>query len=418
MAKFTPEEKDELTKAFAKLGIQPNLDDPDSFKSWMENYGHDDQSKGAVSQVLYSPKISVFSGEAKDANFDLWLYEVKCLMQESSYSTDTIKQAVRKSLRGEPAKIAMRLGPTGSLTELLAKLKGIYGTVDLGETVLGQFCSACQKPGEDVASWSCRIEDMSEKVKDSGKVSQTALPELLRSRFWSGMRQPLKNVSGHLYKTITDFDTLRVEMRRIENEFHLKEGKPKGKEQCHSAVTSVEVEGESKSEMSQLKNMVYRLTSKVDKLQETQDQRQNQVKQHINVTEGTGSQPGKADCSSRSDDRQTGTQSNEERSFTYRQTGQRRGRGRGRPRERPLDFPYEEYSPVGYGQYETPRRSFVQRSNQRYRYEYTEDGQPICARCRQIGHIQLGCRVILDHMNQQLNEDKPALRTERQVQGQ
>ena len=39
---------------------------------------------------------------------------------------------VRKSLRWDAARVAMRLGPETSLHQLISKLKSIYGSIDEG----------------------------------------------------------------------------------------------------------------------------------------------------------------------------------------------------------------------------------------------------------------------------------------------
>ena len=41
---------------------------------------------------------------------------------------------------------------------------------------------------------------------------------------------------------------------------------------------------------------------------------------------------------------------------------------------------------------------------------YTENGDPICMRCGQEGHIALGCRVRLDHQKKNLNFSGPTSR--------
>ncbi len=42
--------------------------------------------------------------------------------------------------------------------------------------------------------------------------------DMLRSMLWTGMRQELKDVSGYKFDSIKDFDKLRVEMRKLEQE--------------------------------------------------------------------------------------------------------------------------------------------------------------------------------------------------------
>ena len=100
------------------MGVKPDFEDTESFKQWLQNFGDYDSDKGSAS-VLYSPKISIFSGDTKDTSFDLWKYEVSCLLSEKTYYA--IKQALCKCLKGEAAKIAMRMGPSATLEQLLEK---------------------------------------------------------------------------------------------------------------------------------------------------------------------------------------------------------------------------------------------------------------------------------------------------------
>ena len=120
MAKYSQAETDQIIKAFKDMGVKPDLEDTESFKQWLQNFGDSDSDKGSAS-VLYSPKISIFSGDTKDTSFDLWKYEVSCLLSEKTYRRDAIKKALCKYLKGEAAKIAMRTGPSATLEELLEK---------------------------------------------------------------------------------------------------------------------------------------------------------------------------------------------------------------------------------------------------------------------------------------------------------
>ena len=57
------------------------------------------------------PRISVFTGENTkgELSFDLWKYEVKCLLMDKTYSPDIIASAIKKSLRREASRVVMRL---------------------------------------------------------------------------------------------------------------------------------------------------------------------------------------------------------------------------------------------------------------------------------------------------------------------
>lgn len=61
---------------------------------------------------------------------------------DKKYSSDVIGSAIKKSLRGEAGRVAMRLGPSASISDLMNKLESVYGTVELREGILAQFYSA------------------------------------------------------------------------------------------------------------------------------------------------------------------------------------------------------------------------------------------------------------------------------------
>ncbi|KAL8603126.1 hypothetical protein ACOMHN_059298 [Nucella lapillus] len=103
------------------------------------------------------PRLSIFSGTSTkegEATFDLWHYEVKCL-ERSQYTEATILEAVRRSLRGEAARVAMRLGPSTTLNQLVAKFSSIFRSVLDDEDVLVAFYSAQQGEVKKVDTRVC-----------------------------------------------------------------------------------------------------------------------------------------------------------------------------------------------------------------------------------------------------------------------
>lgn len=84
-------------------------------------------------------KISCFCGDSKsDATYDVWRYEVECLLNES-YKPETISHAIRRSLKGEASRVVMHLGPGASTISILKKLDSIYGIVAEREDILAEF---------------------------------------------------------------------------------------------------------------------------------------------------------------------------------------------------------------------------------------------------------------------------------------
>lgn len=239
---LSPEDKDKLCGAFEKLGVVPKADTAEDLENWMFAYlkgkhkiptsagkskvspwSSEDESsedKHPAPVVLNAtPQVSIFSGDQKHhATFDAWRYEVEGLLNQKIYTHDVLAHAVRKSLRGEAGNIAMNLGHQASIAQLIEKLNGIYGTVDPKESLLTRFYTESQKPSESVASWGCRLEDILRKAQATGEVAAGVAHEMLRTKFWTGLNQKLKDASRHKYDSIKSFDKLLVEMRCIEQE--------------------------------------------------------------------------------------------------------------------------------------------------------------------------------------------------------
>ena len=65
-------------------------------------------------------------------------------------------------------------------------------------------------------AWSVRLEDLLNQAVSKGKVSQTMPTTCLEPCFYKGLRQDLKDISGHIFQTTLDFDTLRIAIRKLE----------------------------------------------------------------------------------------------------------------------------------------------------------------------------------------------------------
>lgn len=74
-------------------------------------------------------RISIFLGDKKfDVFYDLWKYEVICLMKELKIE-EFILQVVRRFVRGEVANVIMRLGVGVFIYDIFYKMDSIYGNV-------------------------------------------------------------------------------------------------------------------------------------------------------------------------------------------------------------------------------------------------------------------------------------------------
>ena len=366
---MTDEEAKQLIAAFNKLKLKPKADTAEDLAAWMEDIVHskvktDPDPHGPASASKspavqsHVPRISFFTGEppknATESTYDLWKYEVKCLMSDKVYPHNAVTNAVRRSLRGEAGQIAKRLGPLVEVHEILEKLESVYGAIDTKETLLSKFYSARQREDEDVSSWGCRLEDILDKAVELGDIKPSQANEMLRNMFWTGLKKSLKDVSGHKFDSVTDFDQLRVAIRRIEQDqkcqFECSTKKPQT-----AKMTSTSVE---QNDITEIKGMIKQLSAEVHTLKQKDKQLDaSGIKQYAQSPFHRGSTSG---------DRHYNYSDNTINSHGYRNT--QSGRFAGASRDNTV---------------------------------------PVCWRCGQHGHLQRGCRVILDHSKQGLNRKRP-----------
>ncbi|CAG2199691.1 unnamed protein product [Mytilus edulis] len=166
------------------------------------------------------PKFPIFSGEAKsEATFDVWMFEVKCVLREGNFSDPVILQSVRGSLKGKARSLLLSLPEDASPQQILEKLEGVYGNVYTSEALLEKFYKETQQPSQSVADFGMTLESIIQPAVEKGDISFDTKNEMLRSKFWSGIRDPLlKNSSRYKFDTVKDFDQLRKEIRAIELE--------------------------------------------------------------------------------------------------------------------------------------------------------------------------------------------------------
>ena len=165
------EDVEKLVKAFSELGQDPKADIPEDLVQRMANFSstvkvestsphsHSSTSHGSSQPltVINPVTLPVFSGDGKDAEFDLWRYSVRMVHLSLRLALGEI---VGRSLRGRAARVARTVGPNGSTSDLLVKLDTIFGTVDTKETVLARLYSAKHGENENVATWNYRLEDL------------------------------------------------------------------------------------------------------------------------------------------------------------------------------------------------------------------------------------------------------------------
>ncbi|XP_062618198.1 uncharacterized protein LOC134279798 [Saccostrea cucullata] len=271
---------------------------------------------------------------------------------------------MRRSLRGSASRVLMRLGPNASVDEILYKLDSIYGLVEEKESLLANFYSAKQQENEDVSAWGCRLEDLLSKALIQGLVNPDDENDMLRNMFWSGMRTSLKDISGHLYDKYPEFDDLRRAMRILEQD---REKRKSESDKQNKPIPAKRTNVEKKSnETEELITTVNRLSTELEALKR---ERANDQHQSRSIVRGN---------------------------YTPRYRGPHRFR-------RPM------YNRFQYQQ--TPLTPEFVNQNTAYR---PQGETPVCWKCGQQGHLQIGCRVRGDYMKRgYLNAYRPSPRGKR-----
>lgn len=385
---LSKEEEEALISAFKKLGTKPKLSSPEDLRNWMAKYVADTvktevrqqhhnvnttspnqctpttsantHSSTPVSTIgretmNYTPRVSTFFGELGkgEAPYDLWKYEVDSL-RRSQFPSHIVDMAVRRSLKGDAARIAMRLGADTNLETLLHKLESAYGISIQDDLLMREFYDAQQKTDEDVTTWANRIEDLLYKACQKNLVRREEMNEKLCSRFWSGLSQQLQDTSGHLHYIVKDFDTLKKEMRDHE---------------------------------TNIRKTVKTATIKMmtPTTQTTNDDIRVTIQQMA------------ADIQQLKQNRQFPTHGTEE---TYRNW---RGRGQApiAPSRNNFTRHDQRYNTTQTNRHDqnNTHSTYPNTRHQGHQSTYNRDQDhlPRCYRCGQTGHIQIGCRARLDH---------------------
>ena len=399
-----------MVTALKEMKVKPDLESPAAFKDWMVKYvtemnvkteshdggdGTDSQNSASGHsenvKSVFIPKISTFSGDGskQDTSYDLWKYQVECLLKDK-YSESVVAQSVRRSLRGEAGKVAMRLGSEANIKQILEKMESVFGTVERGESIMEEFYSATQKKSEDTMEWSCRLEEIYNKAVVKGVAKREEANEKLKSRFWNGLHQWLRDITGYKYDKIEEFDELRKEIRLVEKEHE--------KKATHSmAITSDK--DTDKNELQEIKGMIQQLTTKVNQLETGYQQRDNKQPSQSLTTSGSNMQ-------------QDNRQQNRGGYNNNNRGGNRNRGGRGGYNQPQGAYGGHDYSGGNY-QRETYHDSYHYNDGQQYHQQHQSQGyydEPTCYRCGQPGHLARGCRVILDHSRRGLNSSRPSSR--------
>ena len=278
------EDEKKMIEALRALGATPKADTKEDLQGWMTAFLQQQGVDSGITEVKQeltseekptpdpsqrltlhnSPRLPVFAGtpsKKDDASYDLWRYEVVSLLR--GHGEDSTMEAIRRSLRGEAARAAMHLGPLATAQQILRKFDSIYGQIDLQEDLLASFYSAKQEEGESVSEWGCRLEDILSQAAESGRYDRLHTDEMIRCKFYSGLQPSLKDVLGHKFDSIKDFDQLRIAARQVEQS-RTTTKKQSGPRAAQVHLATAETTSDLSSRMDKLEGMLQQMMGKLD----------------------------------------------------------------------------------------------------------------------------------------------------------
>lgn len=334
----------------------------------------DGNSQGPQQWILQqNPRLSTFSGvdvKKEEATYELWRHEVSSLLS-AKHSEDAVRDAIRRSLKGEAAHVHMRLGTEVTVMDILKKFDAVFGVVDAEEDAMAAFYSATQGLAESVTQWSCRVEDLLSKAARAGGIKRERQPEMLKRKFHAGLRVDLKEATTYQHHTITSYDEFVTAVRQAERDHPPK-----------SVQHAASVQNPSQSTSENLTNRVASLEATLKTLTCKLDQALS------------------SDRWQRSDGPVSGAGQHGE---TYGGGQQRRGRGGGRRQGGHRGGQQYTQNPWYDDQRDDDRPPSRDAANEdqpqnESRHGRQGDGDIQCRRCGNYGHIAVGCRVRLDHL--------------------
>ena len=268
--------KDEVTEHELKLigAIRHLKVKPEKVETTedMEKFIKDYDKEGTERRQL--PRLSIFFGEdgKGEVTYQTWKYEIECLKEEKKYPEDQILMAIRRAAKGEAANILRRLGVKASITEILKKFNSTFGDIDSPELIMKKFYAAEQKPSESLINYAARIEEQFSQAVEV-KALAAEQESILKSVFYQGLKQPLKQFGNLKFETIKDYDRFKIEMRKIESEIESSTKKEKDSAAKCNTVT------QKSSDMEEVKDLLKQMNEKIKSLEEQRDQQQYDTSQ-------------------------------------------------------------------------------------------------------------------------------------------
>ena len=227
----------------------------------------------SLSSGPYIPKLPIFSGSEEpskgEASYEVWNFELKCLKNNDLLSEHVVLQAIRNSLRGTARDMLIPLGETATVDDILRKLDGFFGNVATIQTLMQSFYSDCQKDDESIVTFGSRLDRTLSRAIASGHIDSVAKNTMLCSKFWTGLKsEALKNSTRYLYSNASDFQTLLIEIRKVELEMSSSKTSGTKKQSTHqlsATVTTEDTNTQLIKQMTELVGCMKKMTESIEK---------------------------------------------------------------------------------------------------------------------------------------------------------
>ena len=239
---------------FSSSGVHPPLhtSTPSPAVNPSFHFGHP--------STAHSVRVSTFSGSPNDCSFEQFRYDVQCLINQGA-AEGVILLAIKRSIKGQAQEIALHMGETATVADILKRFEMMFGDVNPPHVLLAQFYAAEQHPGESVTDWYARIEDIASKIirKDSTVISPNNYDVIVNTQFWTKMQDDrIKSALRHKFNMLSGSPQFIIEARKIESECKMETVRV---QQAHIEVSPTIQEG--------LDSLLSRLVSLEDKLDKT-----------------------------------------------------------------------------------------------------------------------------------------------------
>ncbi|GFS20472.1 modulator of apoptosis 1-like [Elysia marginata] len=210
------------------------------------------------------PRLPIFSGEDKDTDFDVWHFDLQCLIQEQRSEAD-IKLAARSLIS---------LGVEATVPQILSTFEALFSETVTAQTVLRQFYSIRQGTNEDAGTFALRLQNCIQKAVTLKRVRPEETNELLKEAYEGGLQRATRAATAYLFTADRSFDKLQLEVKRKERELGL--------------LQPVTVAAAQDSQLTKLAAQINQLQTEIREIQKTQRPRQERA---VESLAGKGQSP-------------------------------------------------------------------------------------------------------------------------------